>query len=592
MSELDAILEAWRGLQGKDADAVLATVVHVTGSTYRSPGGRMLIFQDGSRIGCVSGGCLESEIVKKAWWLTQSGAPVVRVYDTAPDDDAVWRFGLGCNGAVHVMLERVNAPAGSAMLSYLAAHRAARKPTVIATVIRTEADSEIRIGDRLLLDESMAPAGSLRGSAIESQVMQNAAAALRERQSRLARIGKTAVFVEWIGPALSLVVFGAGDDAIPLVNFAGQLGWEVTVADSRRANARPDRFPGARKVVQLTADDPMRGIVVDGETAVVMMTHSYTLDLQLLPHVLSLHPRYLGILGPRKRTEKLFSDLRLTPQECVHAPAGLDAGSDRPEAIALSIAAEIQAVVNSRPGGKLKDRRKPIHTAAYEVGVPLEEQVDAAVRSVVECRLSEAAIETAPPNSALILLAAGNSTRMGTAKQLLDFEGKPMLRHAAETALSSGCDPVIVVLGANEAGIRPALAGLNVEIVVNGRWAEGMGASIQAGLRALERYDVCGTILALSDQPFVTARFLRGLVERHRESGQSIVAAQYSGTAGVPVFFAREAFPLLMALKPDQGCKGVILGHLEDSLLVDCPEAARDIDTPADYALALGNRPL
>jgi molybdenum cofactor cytidylyltransferase len=198
--------------------------------------------------------------------------------------------------------------------------------------------------------------------------------------------------------------------------------------------------------------------------------------------------------------------------------------------------------------------------------------------------------EKAAPKSALILLAAGNSARMGSAKQLLDFAGKPMLRHVAESAQASGCDPVIVVLGANEAEIRPALAGLDVEIVVNESWAEGMGTSIQTGLRALENRDVGGAILALSDQPFVTADFLRGLVERYRESGRPIVAAQYSGTAGVPVFFAREAFPLLMALKPDQGCKGVILGHPGGALLVDCPDAARDIDTPEDYAIALGNR--
>jgi molybdenum cofactor cytidylyltransferase len=200
--------------------------------------------------------------------------------------------------------------------------------------------------------------------------------------------------------------------------------------------------------------------------------------------------------------------------------------------------------------------------------------------------------ETAPPKPALILLAAGNSARMGSAKQLLDFGGKPLLRHAVETAQSAACDPVIVVLGANEHEIRPALTGLGVEIAVNERWADGMGTSIQTGLRALGNRDIAGAILALSDQPFVTADFLRGLVERHRQSGKAIVAAQYSGTAGVPVFFVREAFPLLMGLKPDQGCKGVILGHPADALLVDCPEAAIDIDTPEDYARAVGTRAL
>jgi molybdenum cofactor cytidylyltransferase len=180
---------------------------------------------------------------------------------------------------------------------------------------------------------------------------------------------------------------------------------------------------------------------------------------------------------------------------------------------------------------------------------------------------------------------------MGAAKQLLDFAGKPMLRVAAETALGSECDPVIVVLGAHEAEVRPALLSLNVEIVVNDRWAEGMGTSIHAGLFALAKWElehreIAGTILALSDQPFVTSIFLRGLAEKHSQSGRPIVAAQYAGTAGVPAFFARETFPLLMALKPEHGCKAVILDHIADSLLVDCPEAARDIDTPEDYAHA------
>ncbi len=184
---------------------------------------------------------------------------------------------------------------------------------------------------------------------------------------------------------------------------------------------------------------------------------------------------------------------------------------------------------------------------------------------------------------AAILLAAGSSSRMGRPKQLLPFGGKPLVRHAAETAQEAGCDPIVVVLGSGEAEIRPALDGLRVEIVVNERWPDGMGTSIQAGLRALGSRDVEGAILTLADQPFVTAAFLSGLMALHRESGRPIVAAQYSGTAGVPAFFAQQAFPLLMALQPSQGCKGVILGHPAEAHLVDCPEAAMDIDTPRDY---------
>lgn len=380
MRELHAILDTWRALDASQAEAVLATVVHVTGSSYRRPGARMLIVPDGRRIGCVSGGCLEGEIVRKAWWFTESGAPAVRVYDTTSEDDAVWEFGLGCNGVVHVMLERVNTPAASGMLHFLDAQRAARKPSVVATVIRTGAASRIQVGDRLLLDESWTPSGSLSGSAVELEVLVHAAAALREKRSRLAHLGATDVFVEWIGPPLSLLIFGAGHDAIPLVNFARQLGWDVTVADGRPAYARPERFPGARRVVGLSAGDPLRDVAIDRESIVVMMTHNYPLDSLLLPRILPLGPRYLGLLGPRARADRLFAELGLVPPACVHAPAGLDAGCDSPEAIALSIVAEIQAETSSRTGGKLKYRREPIHAAAYEVGPPSAGQTAGALR--------------------------------------------------------------------------------------------------------------------------------------------------------------------------------------------------------------------
>lgn len=187
------------------------------------------------------------------------------------------------------------------------------------------------------------------------------------------------------------------------------------------------------------------------------------------------------------------------------------------------------------------------------------------------------------PNVALVLLAAGSSSRMGTPKQLLPYQGKPLLRHAAECALAAGCNPVIAVLGSSAETIRAALDGLPVEICINSRWAEGMGTSIQSGLMALDKAQVAGAILALADQPYVTADVLQRLIQKQRETGKSIVAARYSGTTGVPVYFTREAFPLLHALAPDQGCKGVILSHLEQAHLVDCPEAAVDIDTPDDF---------
>lgn len=182
----------------------------------------------------------------------------------------------------------------------------------------------------------------------------------------------------------------------------------------------------------------------------------------------------------------------------------------------------------------------------------------------------------------IVILAAGASTRMGEAKQLLDYHGKPLLRHAAEVALATLCERVIVVLGCRAPQLRQALAGLPVTIVENPDWEGGMGTSIRTGVAAAR--DLDGVILGLADQPLVSPEILDTLLRTHMESGQPIVSSQYAGTVGVPVFFSREYFPHLLALEPAQGCKGVILKHADAAVRLDCPEAEMDVDTPDDYA--------
>lgn len=187
------------------------------------------------------------------------------------------------------------------------------------------------------------------------------------------------------------------------------------------------------------------------------------------------------------------------------------------------------------------------------------------------------------PNHAVVLLAAGSSSRMGAPKQLLAYQGKPLIRYAVETAVASGCGHVIVVLGANAEPIRAALDGLPVSVVENPDWAGGMGTSIRSGITRAEELGLDGAILALADQPLITAAILARLIEEHLQTGQPIVSSQYAGTVGVPVFFAKSHFGQLLALAPDQGCKGVILRNGDQALRIDCPEAEADIDTPDDY---------
>lgn len=190
-------------------------------------------------------------------------------------------------------------------------------------------------------------------------------------------------------------------------------------------------------------------------------------------------------------------------------------------------------------------------------------------------------------NFAIVILAAGNSSRMGQPKQLLDFGGRPLIRHAAEVAIASLGRPVVVVCGQYEPETRHALAGLPVQIAGNPAWEGGMGTSIQAGLRALENQPLDGAILTLGDLPLLTADTYDNLILSHLSSSRPIVASSYAGTFGVPVLFSKQFFPALAALAPHQGCKGVIQTNLPDTLQIACPEAEADIDTPADYANAL-----
>jgi molybdenum cofactor cytidylyltransferase len=173
---------------------------------------------------------------------------------------------------------------------------------------------------------------------------------------------------------------------------------------------------------------------------------------------------------------------------------------------------------------------------------------------------------------------------MGAPKQLLDFGGRPLVRHCVETALGSVCRPVVLVVGAHSEEVSAAVAGLPVRVVRNHLWSEGMGSSIRTGVESVTAVnDVEGLILTLADQPMLTPATFEALIDGHRRTGMPIVASSYSGTVGVPVFFARQYFDDLMQLGPSQGCKGLIMRHSDQAFFFTCPEAEFDIDTPEEY---------
>lgn len=376
LSGTSALLNAINELEHDNGEAVLATVVKVEGSAYRRPGARMLIPLYGGTVGTISGGCLEAEVAKKAWWLTDGSKAVIRSYSTATqndddEQDAALTFGLGCNGTVHVLLERHNASKPLPVLALLRQVRTSGRAGAQATVIASYRQARVGIGERLVLHPQLPESGRLLDAQLDAQVRADLNVTLNQERSSLRRYrdarGEVEVFCEFIEPQRRLVIFGAGHDAQPLAHMAKLLDWHVSVIDGRTHFARAERFPTADTVLQVDTLVPFAlDELVDG-ALVAVMTHSYSQDRHWLGGVLRGNPAYIGQLGPRERTERLREELLAqgieTPAlERLHFPIGLDIGGDTPESVAIAVLAEMTAVLNQRSGGMLSHRQATIHT--------------------------------------------------------------------------------------------------------------------------------------------------------------------------------------------------------------------------------------
>jgi xanthine dehydrogenase accessory factor len=369
MREIEKILQLWEQTTQSGEPAILATVVRTQGSSYRLPGARLLLTRGGQRAGSISGGCLESELLKKAWWLTEDG-PIVRRYDTTAEGEiGTGGFGLGCNGIIHLLIERVS-PGKAGILDALVQVRSTRQPGAVCHVIGPAP----LVGRRLIVDADGLVSHDIPDSSAAFALEAEAFAALATQDGSIATIAGLEVFIETLVPPVRLLVFGAGDDAIPLTEIAGYLGWRTCVYDGRAHYARSGRFPAADEVAVRPAGGMGIPLPMDAWTVAVLMTHSYTQDLDILRELAAIaRPlRYIGILGPRKRSGQLLVDAGLDSThlgEALHSPMGLDIGADGPEQVAIAVVAEIQAVLHRRQGGQLRERRGSIHaTEESEAG--------------------------------------------------------------------------------------------------------------------------------------------------------------------------------------------------------------------------------
>lgn len=192
----------------------------------------------------------------------------------------------------------------------------------------------------------------------------------------------------------------------------------------------------------------------------------------------------------------------------------------------------------------------------------------------------------------IVVLAAGNSSRLGEPKQLLHYNGKSLIRHVAECAMIAIKSPVIVVTGYRPDLVETELNGLNITVVQNNQWNEGMGSSIRSGLQKLIDLNktLQGVIFAVSDQPFVSSALFLQLIDKHETSEKGIVASSYGGTTGTPVLFDKKYFNNLLELRGAEGAKKLLYRFESDVQTVEFNLGGIDIDTKEDYQQLLAKR--
>ncbi|WP_282054894.1 XdhC family protein [Maribacter luteus] len=332
--EFKNIVKTYISAKEKQLKTVLATVVDLDGSSYRRPGVRMLILEDGRAVGAVSGGCVEKEVIRQAQSVLENGIPKMMTYDG--------RYRLGCEGLLYILIEPFEP--NEAFLSAFDRLGHNRNVFTLQSYYTKTEGTNISYGSIMRTDNNDFSFGI-----------------------KIQTTNGLEVFTQKMKPCFKLLIIGAEHDAVQLSGYASLTGWEVTIVAPPSEQKKLKDFPGAQEMLCVDADD-LDIDQIDNQTAVLIMTHNYVKDLKFLIRIKESKPAYIGILGPMKRREKLMGELiERYPEiddaffDSIYGPSGLNIGAETAQEICIAIMAEILSVTRKQEPIMLKDKLSAIH---------------------------------------------------------------------------------------------------------------------------------------------------------------------------------------------------------------------------------------
>jgi xanthine/CO dehydrogenase XdhC/CoxF family maturation factor len=373
MKEIREIIKAYDAAMQAGKKSALAAVVHLNGSSYRRPGARMLVTDEGELTGTISGGCLEGDALRKAMMVLSQQKSKLVTYDTNDEDDATIGIQLGCEGVIQVLFEPINANNPDNPIQLLCKAVAIRQKAVLVTLFSLEDKRNEQPGTFLLMEENGNISGAIPYPELQKSIMEDVNTVMHRQASSFKNYtGENfsfTAFIEFLQPPVSLVIIGAGNDALPMMQIADTIGWDVRVIDGRSTHAKPERFASACQVLVSKPEKVLEHITIDQQTAFVLMTHNYNYDLAMLKALVFQNITYIGLLGPKKKLDKMIDEMRdegfhidEDQLKKIYGPVGLEIGAETAEEIALSIIAEIKAVLAGKPGRSLREKQDVIHS--------------------------------------------------------------------------------------------------------------------------------------------------------------------------------------------------------------------------------------